>query len=103
MSRRVVVSPETIEWLRESYGTLTLVKMAAHVGCHIDTLKRILVRHGIADFPAAKYQVSRRSKTKRTWTRPCLACGCIKPRPRNIYRCERCHRSTEDFLEETIL
>jgi hypothetical protein len=69
--------------------------MAAHIGCCIDTLKRILVKMGLEDFPGAKYQVALRLKPTQ-WNRPCMDCGDQKPRPRAWYYCPAC-RSRRGF------
>lgn len=84
----IVVTDEMLVWLRAAVdGEIAYSDMAAHVGCCTDTLKRILHRHGIADFEGAKYQ-KKEDVTK--WKRPCSDCGSTKPRPKWQFRCNPC-------------
>lgn len=89
LPKRVELTPETIEWLRRNHDKLPYPVQARRCNVCLDTLKRILVRLDLADFPGAKYQVSRRAIV-RTWTRPCMLCGNTKPRPVNVYVCDSC-------------
>jgi hypothetical protein len=91
MPRVVSVTPEQVEWLRANHTRLMQTEMAAHIGCCVDTLKRILVRHGIVDFGGAKYCVADRSHRPKTWNRPCMRCKSTASRPRNQYICDTCH------------
>lgn len=88
MTRRFELSDEQVEWLSDNFETYTNAALARKMGCCVDTLKRQLVRHGIAYFPGAKYHY--RSKP-RTWTRPCSICGSEQERPKFQYRCDKCH------------
>ncbi len=74
-------------------------KLAGHdVTVCTDTLKRILVREGIADFPGAKYVISPAREAK-TWTRPCLRCRAVSTRPRFQFLCDPC--KAEDADDDT--
>ena len=86
-----------VEWLRREFKAqnLTLKQMAQHCGCCVDTLKRILNRHNIAVYSAAKYQTSS-SKNSGYWTRPCMMCGSKQRRPKNQYICTPCKDAQAD-------
>ena len=89
MPKHASVSPEQVEWLRNNYKKLSYVQMAKEVGVCADTLKRILVRHGIAHFESAKFAVAMSAKVE-MWTRPCMNCGDTTPRPKWKYICNKC-------------
>ena len=77
-----------IEYLKQAItNRVPYREMAKSVGVCTDTLKRILVRHGLADFDGAKYIAPTPPKT---WQRPCLKCGRADPRPKNQYICDTC-------------
>lgn len=97
MPRRVPVSSEQVQWLRDVHGQLGYDQMAERIGCCVDTLKRILARNDIEHFEAAKYEPRRASDFK-MWTRPCITCGCTKKRPKNHYYCRSC-RSKMGYSE----
>ena len=86
-----------VEWLRREFKAqnLTLKQMAQHCGCCVDTLKRILNRHNIAVYSAAKYQTSS-SKNSGYWNRPSMMCGSKKRRPKNQYICTPCKDAQAD-------
>ena len=86
-----------VEWLRREFKAqnLTLKQMAQHCGCCVDTLKRILNRHNIAVYSAAKYQTSS-SKNSGYRNRPCMMCGSKKRRPKNQYICTPCKDAQAD-------
>lgn len=95
MPRTIKVGPDDVEWLRRAHETgLSYTEMASHIGACVDTTKRILVRHGIAEFDAAKYVIARRH-TDQFWTRPCMKCGSKQKRPRNLYLCDRCREGDD--------
>jgi hypothetical protein len=98
MSRRIALSETQIEWLRANHRKHTHVELASTLGCHVDSLKRILARLGLQSFPGAKYQVATTSLIQ-TWNRPCLDCGCTKQRPRHHYFCKPC-RAQRGFNDE---
>jgi|ADGO01.1.fsa_nt_gi hypothetical protein len=92
MPKRIRVSPEDLDWLRNAIAEKRpLPEMAARLGCCLDTLKRILMRHGLADFPGAKYQL-RRDANVQKWNRPCMGCGSTETRPKWWYFCTACRR-----------
>ena len=96
MPARPVIQAD-VDYLKKAWASNTpLPVMAGAVGCHIDTLKRILNREGIAIFEAAKYQSSNRRRTA-TWNRPCLKCGSTKSRPRMQFICKPCTDSNNDY------
>lgn len=92
MPRKVVVTEAHKKWLRQNHLSKSYPDMASHVGCCVDTLKRILVREGLQDFEGAKYQVRRTFRVER-WTRPCITCGKPEERPKGWYMCRRCRLS----------
>ena len=61
-----------------------------------DTLKRMLVREGLAEFNGAKYAMNPYLKSEdQVWDRPCLRCKDKTPRPKWQYICERCKSSVD--------
>lgn len=89
LPRTIPVSDEDLDWLREAKASnVSYARMARHLNCCVDTLKRILQRHGIDEFSAAKYVAIKQAET--TWSRPCMSCGSTEPRPRNLYLCDSC-------------
>lgn len=89
MPKQVPLTPEDIDWLRQNHGRVSYLDMARRYNVCVDTLKRILMRHDIAFFPAAKYATSQTSQTS-TWKRPCMDCRDDTPRPRGWYYCRPC-------------
>lgn len=94
MPKRVPLSHDDIEWLRENHESMSFTAMAQRLGCCTDSLKRILVRQGLRDFDGAKYQLNRNA-TQSYWTRPCISCGDPERRPRNWYFCRDCRRKND--------
>lgn len=94
MPRHTKLTEHQLVWLRENLNRLPYTTMAKEVGVCVDTLKRILVRQGIAHFESAKYAPSQRS-TLQKWNRPCMNCGCTKTRPKWKYICVRCKETME--------
>lgn len=102
------ISDDQINWLRQHHPLVSLPRrdpsrmsykmLADHVGVCVDTVKRILVLHNIANFESEKYAISRTQETP-TWRRPCMQCGCTKPRPRNKYICQPC-KIRMDWIDE---
>lgn len=76
-------------WLRENHDTVTLTHAADRLGVCIDTLKRLLVKEGLRDFPGAKYQVAL-VHTVQTWDRACLGCRKRELRPKGWFFCRPC-------------
>ncbi len=89
--KSVSVSDADLNWLRQNHDSHPYSELAARIGCCVDTLKRILVREGLQEFDGAKYQV-RRDFEEKTWTRPCMSCGCQKKRPKNWFFCRPCRK-----------
>lgn len=98
MAKARPLDPNTLQWLRSNHETQTFTTMAQHVGCCVDTLKRVLVREGLRSFEGAKYQVSRDFQEK-MWDRPCLTCKKPEQRPKNWFFCRACRREMgyEDY------
>jgi len=96
MPARPVIKADIEQLKRNWAAQMPLKQMASEVGCCVDTLKRILNREGIAIFPAAKYQTSKRQR-QQVWERPCLSCGSKKPRPKWQYICNKCKELHADF------
>lgn len=92
MPKKVPLDASKIEWLRQASSTgVPIPIMARQIGCCTDTLKRILMRHGFAEFHGAKYLPSRRHEApSSTWTRRCLSCRQTKELPKNKYICGAC-------------
>lgn len=92
MPKRVNISPHDLAYLKRAVSQrVTYAEMAKVIGVHVDTCKRILHKSGIVEFNAAKYISTTPLHQPQTWTRPCMTCGCQRPRPRMQYRCDRCH------------
>ena len=76
----------------------TYKDMASIMGVCTDTLKRILVREGLAEFDGAKYAVSPLHKTRmKTWKRNCLKCRKENTLPKWQYICDRCKSNNEAY------
>jgi hypothetical protein len=97
-SRARRMTPAELAYLRQAMqDTRPYQEMADHLHVCIDTLKRILMREGLASFSAAKYVLAQSEITKREmWNRPCLSCGSTKLRPRWIYVCSNCKKNRDD-------
>lgn len=91
-------SEEDLTWLRANHDKVTLTDAAKRMNVCVDTLKRLLVKEGLREFPGAKYQVAR-LRYQETWDRPCLACGERQTRPRNWFFCRPC-RSSRGYDDE---
>lgn len=87
MSRKTKLPDGEVAWLKEFHNKYTHKELAERYEVCVDTLKRILMRLNLQYFPGAKYQIK---PSLKKWRRPCLMCGCTKPRPKNQYRCEPC-------------
>ena len=98
MPRRIDVDERMLDCLFDAVDAgHTYKRMAADVGVCVDTLKRILHRHGIVEFEGAKYATSVEDLVV-MWERPCNVCGNTTPRPKNQFRCDHC---TEDYEHNT--
>lgn len=89
MPKVVRLTDEQMNWLEENHTKFSYNALAARLSCHVDTLKRILAREGLQEFDGAKYTPAQKTET---WTRPCITCGCKKPRPKNWFMCGVCRR-----------
>ncbi len=87
MSRKTKLPDEEVAWLKQFHNTYSHKELAERYDVCIDTLKRILMRLNLQYFPGAKYQIK---PSPKKWKRPCMSCGCTKPRPKNQYRCDPC-------------
>jgi rRNA maturation endonuclease Nob1 len=97
---RKAVTEDTLAWLNTAVSDgMHYSKMAAHVGCCTDTLKRILHRHGIVEFEGAKFQ-SRTIDNSLKWERPCMRCRDARPRPKWQYFCDRCTSQNERIQKD---
>jgi IS30 family transposase len=76
--------------------------MAQRVGVCTDTLKRILMREGIAEFEGAKYAVAP-AKSEKTWSRPCIKCRTTTPRPKWQYICDPCKSGAPSGVPDSWL
>lgn len=96
MSNRKPLTKQQLKRLRYMLeNEYTYRAMAVYVGVCTDTLKRILVREGMAEFDGAKYAVSPYKALQQTWVRPCLKCRDDAPRPKWQYICDKCKASTD--------
>ena len=76
---------------------IAYAEMAQTLSVCTDTLKRILMREGLAFFSGAKFVVAQSTTVKRPlWNRPCTVCGCTRPRPKFQFRCASCHENEDD-------
>ena len=55
MPKVTQVSDEQMEWLRSNHERYSFVALAERIGCHVDTLKRILAREGLREFDGAAH------------------------------------------------
>lgn len=89
MPKVSVHSDGDLQWLRDNHDKVTLTHAAERLGVCVDTLKRLLVREGLRDFPGAKYQVARQL-TVPMWDRACLKCRKTEHRPKGWFFCRSC-------------
>lgn len=100
MSRKTQLPPDEVAWLKEFHNSYTHKELADRYDVCVDTLKRILMRLNLQYFPGAKYQIK---PSPKKWKRPCMNCGCTKPRPKNQYRCDVCLDKEADASRVTFL
>jgi len=95
---KIILSEKQKSFLENNHKAMTLVDMAAHIGCCVDTLKRILVRLELREFTGAKYVAARTSSVQQ-WERPCMDCQDNAPRPKGHYFCRPCRmkRGYEEY------
>lgn len=97
MPKRIILTEEQEDWLIENCDRLSYADQARHIGCCVDTLKRLLMRRDLVFFEGAKFATSTSSQLE-TWNRPCNNCGCTKTRPKWQFVCDHC-RSKWDSTE----
>ena len=107
MPRRVKITDEMLDYLEEALDHDTHpLRMAAHLGIDVTTVKRILIRECFVDpseFPGAKYQVAAPDMVVEMWERPCSSCKTTDPRPKWTYYCTDCatrlgHHRTQGII-----
>jgi hypothetical protein len=80
---------DLLEWML--HNDYSYRAMARRFDISSDTLKRILIREGLAEFDGAKYAiVSQEIENLDLWERPCIKCKSSDPRPRWQYVCDNC-------------
>ena len=73
-------------------------EMAKQLSVCTDTLKRILVREGLAEFEGAKYACKPGHKNfSSSWQKPCLKCRDDSPRPKGQFICNDCKKANEVY------
>ncbi len=96
VKKKIELSPEQLTWLRQAYkDRLHPEQMAAHLECHVDTVKRLLDRHGIRIALSSKHITTDQPPPQ--WNRPCNMCRCTESRPKFQYTCNRCKSHTRDL------
>jgi hypothetical protein len=105
MGRRIALSDAQMSWLRTHYSDgkgPPIKRVARLLGVCPDTLKRILMREGLAEFEGAKYALplSYYRHNAATWERPCLRCKTTAPRPKWQYVCDSCKAAADDGLPD---
>ncbi len=96
----ISLNAEHIRWLDECHQNRVDHKiMAKELGVHPDTIKRLMDRYGITDAGYKKIEAKDKPKT---WTRPCMKCKCVKPRPVNQYVCKKCKLSTTLYSDDYL-
>lgn len=106
MTSRTSLTKEQVSRLRYMLNNdYSYRAMAKAFNVCTDTLKRMLVREGLAEFDGAKYAISPYHKTEqRQWERPCLRCKDAKPRPQWQYICDKCKSSVDvNGLPDTFI
>ena len=98
MTRKKEPTEAQLEWLEQAVERgVTFKVMAAEIEVCVDTLKRILHRHGIMEFDGAQYQIR---PDYIMWERPCMGCGDKTPRPKNLFFCHGCRPSDGGVPDE---
>jgi len=101
-NNRIELTDEEVRWLRNAYERrMSFLKMSAHFGYHIDTIKRLLDRYDILPALQAKHMTARELDDVVTWVRPCMNCGCDKERPKWLYYCDPCRGKIDKELQGT--
>jgi len=89
MGRPIELKKRELNWLRRNHDRVPYTEQARRIGVSVDTLKRILVKNGIAEFDGAKYARPPFEDAPR-WDRPCIKCGSTEDRLRAYYLCTSC-------------
>lgn len=71
-----------------------LKQIAANEGICLDTLRRYLVKLGLADYSSERFQPPR--PRPKHWHRPCMICKSERPRPVGQYICSSCKESRDE-------
>jgi hypothetical protein len=102
ISRRPLTKSERdlMRWMLDN--SYTYRAMAKRFDICTDTLKRILMREGIAEFEGAKYVVAP-AALEQTWTRPCIKCRAKAARPKWQYICDTCKSDAPEGLPDSWL
>lgn len=72
----------------------TLKGIAQGLGVHLDTLRRYLMKLGLANYASPRFQPPR--PRPKNWHRPCLICKSKKPRPVGQFICSACKESRDE-------
>ena len=86
-----------IEYLVSHHG-VTYRQAAARFGVSVNELRaRINYRHG--SLAGARLHKDFRQKN---WTRPCIICASVEPRPVGQYRCDTCRGEGEKIYDGVL-
>ncbi len=97
MKKKAELTPEQLEWLREAHRDRKRPEeMSAHLGFHVDTIKRLLDRHGIHIALSAKH-ITTDATPVAMWARPCNICKDTTERPKFQYTCDCCKRTNRQY------
>ena len=89
MAQEIKLTKRQLQWLKRNQLRRSYAEQAEKIGVSIDTLKRLLHKHGIRKFDGAKY-ARLPSEDAPRWTRPCIKCGSTEERERGLYMCGKC-------------
>lgn len=93
MKKKAELTPDQLDWLRQAHkDRMKPESMASHLGYHVDTIKRLLDRHGIHIALSSKHITTDQPEPQ--WNRPCNICKCTESRPKFQYTCTPCKRNT---------
>ena len=92
-----------VQWVISNRG-VTFRQAAEKFNVPVRSIKsRIIYRYGsLAEARQAASTSRRVAATKKTWGRPCICCGCIKPRRYGIYRCNTCTKQLDEAHEGAV-
>mgnify|MGYP000316877536 CR=1 FL=1 len=86
---------EEENWIRDLYPAITPKDVSVRLECHVHTAIRILVRLGLMNPPADKYQPGSGAMRKTT-ERDCLVCHKHKRLDKNQFICNSCRSRQRD-------